>query len=114
VYASALRITRYSALKCQYYNIALLLKEKVMKFPGWLLVAIAFVVGPGVADAQISFHSDNNTYRIVYESARARPGANRVVVYTNDRQTLITTEKDFTGDRNFPVELSVIDRSSGL
>lgn len=65
--------------------------------------------------AQIPFQSDNNTYRVTYTSSangKASPNQNKIVVFTNARQTLITNEKDFKGEGKYPLEVSLINRTN--
>ncbi len=74
---------------------------------------VCFILYTSLAVGQIPFQSDNNTYRINYVSSsngKPSPNQNKVVVFTNARQTLITNEKDLKGEGKYPLEVSLINR----
>ncbi|WP_114789655.1 PNGase F N-terminal domain-containing protein [Niabella yanshanensis] len=76
---------------------------------------VTFTLYTSLAVGQIPFQSDNNTYRITYTSSvngKTSPNQNRIVVFTNARQTLITNEKDFKGEGKYPLEVSLVNRTN--
>lgn len=85
-----------------------------MKPVSLIMSTMMLVLHAFVATAQIPFQSDKATYRIVYTSSangKAAPNQNKILVFTNARQTLITNEKDYKGEGKFPLEISVVNRN---
>ncbi|WP_300599343.1 PNGase F N-terminal domain-containing protein [Niabella sp.] len=78
-----------------------------------ILLLVALLTGaymPG--NAQVTF-TDNPVYKITYASSfngKTPERQNKIWVFAGPRQTLLTTEKDFTGQAAYPFELSMIDR----
>lgn len=67
------------------------------------------------AAAQIPFTKDTGTYRVTYTSSsngKSLPNQNKVLIFTNAQHTLVTNERDFREEGNFPAELFIIERSS--
>ncbi|MBO9595301.1 MAG: peptide-N-glycosidase [Niabella sp.] len=84
-----------------------------MKMNLFLLVAV--LTGVHIrGNAQVTF-TDNPVYKITYGSSfngKTPERQNKIWVFAGSRQTLLTTEKDFSGKAAYPFELSVIDRQA--
>ncbi len=86
----------------------------IAKFIIFLAITIAII---STTRAQMPFANSSDTYRIAYTSfsnGKQQPNARKIVVYSNDKQTLITNEKDVSGKETYPIELSIIDRANSL
>ncbi|GAB3426059.1 PNGase F N-terminal domain-containing protein [Niabella aquatica] len=67
------------------------------------------------AAAQIPFTKDADTYRIAYTAAsngKTRAGENKILVFANNKQTIVTTEKDFKNEGTLPSELFIADHKT--
>ncbi|WP_245729079.1 PNGase F N-terminal domain-containing protein [Niabella drilacis] len=63
-------------------------------------------------NAQVAF-TDNPVYKITYGTSfngKTPERQNKIWVFAGPQQTLLTTEKDFTGKATYPFELSMINR----
>lgn len=80
-----------------------------------IITFIALTAIVVLAKAQIPFADNKDSYQITYTSSsngKPLPEQNKLLVYTNKNQTLLTSEKDFKGNGNYPFEVSLIDRNS--
>ena len=80
-------------------------------------VLFAVTVLVQLAKAQISFINTAKTYCISYNTSnngKQIPNQNKILVFTNEKQTLITNEKDYNGQGSFPLEVSAIERGAML
>lgn len=81
-----------------------------------LLTAVAiFIAALQTSIAQVPFKPDNNTYCVTYTSSgngKSLPNQNKVLIFTNAHHTLVTNERDFRREGNFPAELFIIERSN--
>ncbi|MBZ4187312.1 PNGase F N-terminal domain-containing protein [Niabella beijingensis] len=62
--------------------------------------------------AQVTF-TDNQVYKITYTSSfngKTPEGQHKIWVFAGPHQTLVTSEKDFSGNGSYPFELSLINR----
>lgn len=89
-----------------------ILNSIMMKMKAFLLVAVLTITDIR-AHAQVPF-TDDPVYKITYASSfngKTPERQNHTWVFAAPGQTLVTTERDFTGKASYPFELSLIDRA---
>jgi len=88
------------------------LNSTIMKIRTFLFLT-AFTCIQLAGHSQIKF-TGTPVYKITYEAAfngKTPEKQNRTWVFATPDQTLVTTERDFTGKASYPFELSLIDRA---
>ncbi|MCF3112199.1 peptide-N-glycosidase [Niabella sp. CC-SYL272] len=78
-----------------------------------LFLLVAVLAGAHMrANTQVAF-TNNPVYKITYGSSfngKTPERQNKIWVFAGPHQTLLTTEKDFSGKASYPFELSVVNR----